>query len=52
MSNKENLLKDLIQAKENVGYLLNNANALVGMHGLSYWAERVEALRQAIKEQL
>ncbi len=52
MNNKENLLKDLMQAKENVSYLLGNADALVDMHGLSYWACRVERLRKEIKEEL
>lgn len=50
--NKEDLLKELMKAKENVSYLLGNADALVDMHGLAYWACRVERLRKDIKEML
>jgi len=46
------LIKDLEVAKENVKTLLNNSNALIDMHGLSYWASVVERLRNEIKEQL
>lgn len=45
-------MHDLMVAKENVSYLLGNADALVDMHGLSYWATRVERLKKEIKEDL
>ena len=48
----EELSKELMKAKENVSYLLGNADALVDMHGLGYWACKVERLRKEIKEQL
>ena len=46
------LIEKLKVAKENVNTLLNNSNALIDMHGLSYWASVVERLRNEIKEQL
>lgn len=49
---REDLLKELMKAKENVSYLLGNADALIDMHGLSFWACRVERLRKDIKELL
>jgi len=52
MRDKDNMFKELMQAKENVSYLLGNADALVDMHGLSYWACKVERLRKEIKEEL
>lgn len=40
---------ELLQtAKENVRYLLENANALVDFHGIVYWASEVERLRKII----
>jgi len=46
------LIKDLEIAKENVKTLLDEPNASIDMHGLSYWASVVERLRNEIKEQL
>jgi len=42
-------MEELEQAKENVKYLLENGDALVDMHGIAYWASRVEALREQLK---
>lgn len=49
---QEERMHDLMVAKENVSYLLGNADALVDMHGIGYWACRVERLRKEIKEDL
>ena len=49
---QEQRMHELMKAKENVSYLLGNADALVDMHGISYWACRVERLRKEIKEDL
>ena len=49
---QEQRIRELMKAKENVSYLLGNADALVDMHGLGYWACRVERLRKEIKEDL
>ena len=43
---------ELIKAKENVKFCLENANGLIDMHGLEYWASVVEKLRTEIKELL
>lgn len=48
----EELSKELMQAKENVSKLLGNADMLIDMHGIGYWACKVERLRKDIKEQL
>jgi hypothetical protein len=45
-------LQDLEVAKRNVRWLLDHANGLVDMHGLTYWAGRVEALRTEIQRGL
>jgi ribulose-5-phosphate 4-epimerase/fuculose-1-phosphate aldolase len=42
-------MEELEQAKENVKYLLENGDALVDMHGITYWANRVETLREQLK---
>lgn len=52
MTKQEQRMYELMKAKENVSYLLGNADALVDMHGLGYWACRVERLRKEIKEEL
>ena len=52
MRDEDNMFKELMQAKENVSKLLGNADMLVDMHGLAYWASKVERLRKEIKEQL
>ena len=46
------MLEELETAKTNVRWLLDHSNGLVDMHGLSYWAGRVEVLRKQIKEAL
>lgn len=46
------LFEQLEEAKQAVKSCLESDNTLVGMHGLVYWAERVEALRQQIKGSL
>lgn len=46
------LFKQLEEAKQAVKSCLESDNTLVNMHGLVHWAERVEILRQRIKEQL
>lgn len=46
------LFEQLEEAKQAVKSCLESDNTLVGMHGLVYWAERVETLRQQIKEKL
>jgi len=50
--NLEDKLQELKKAKENVATLLEEPNALVSFHGLTYWAGRVEALRTEIKNSL
>ena len=42
----------LQEAKENVKYLIDNADGLVDMYGLVYWAGVVERLREEIKATL
>lgn len=44
----EEKIKDLEYAKNAVRSCLENHNCLVDMHGLTYWAERVESLRKEI----
>ena len=46
------LLANLETAKRNVTWLLDHANGSVDMHGLTYWAGRVERIREQIKEGL
>lgn len=46
------LFKQLEEAKQAVKSCLESDNTLVDMRGLVYWAKRVEALRQQIKEKL
>lgn len=41
--------EELLKAKENVAWLLEHPDGLVDMHGLAYWAERVEKLREEVK---
>ena len=48
----ENAIKDLEEAKKNVLTLLNEPEASIDMHGLEYWAGRVERLRELIKNSL
>ena len=43
---------ELEKAKKNTQTLLDEPNASIDMHGLSYWAKRVEILREEILTQL
>lgn len=45
-------IDELEYAKKAVLSILEKDGCLVDMHGLSYWAERVEKLRVEIKEML
>ena len=44
------LLEKYNYAREAVKACLDNANTLVDMHGLTYWASEVERIRNEIKE--
>jgi len=44
------LLAELATAKRNVLWLLDHADGLVDMHGLTYWAGCVERLRAEIRK--
>lgn len=48
----QKLIEELEKAKRNTQTCLNNADCLVDMHGLEYWAGVVERLRTKIKELL
>ena len=41
--------EELLKAKENVKWLLDNPEGLADMHGLVYWAKVVERLREEVK---
>jgi hypothetical protein len=41
--------KELLNARENVRWLLDNPQGLIDMKGLVYWAGVVEKLREDIK---
>ena len=43
---------ELMQARQAVLDCLEDGSVLVGMHGLAYWAGRVEDLRKEIREAL
>lgn len=47
---QERKIAHLLRAKENVKDLLEKPNTLIDMHGLEYWAWRVEKLRNEVKE--
>ncbi len=55
-SDNERTLSELCEqlecAKKAVLSTLNNEGCSVDMHGLSYWADRVENLRKKIKAKL
>ena len=51
-NSNENVNEKLKYAKEGVIFLLNNADGLVDMHGLAYWAREIERLREEIKKTL
>lgn len=46
------MLERLQKAKDNVRWLLDHENGLVDFHGLAYWAQVVERLREEIRESL
>lgn len=48
----EKKIKQLEYAKQAVKACLANSMTAVDMHGLVYWAEQVEKIRQEIKESL
>jgi hypothetical protein len=48
----QDYINDLETAKKNVQTLLDEPNALIDMHGLEYWAGRVERLREIISKSL
>lgn len=52
MNELQSKIKELEEAKEAVQFCLDTAGGLVDMHGLAYWAEVVERLREEIKKQL
>lgn len=41
--------EELEIAKRNVRWLLDHPDGLVDMHGLTYWAGRVQSLRDALR---
>lgn len=41
--------EELLKAKENVKWLLDNPTGLVEMKGLVYWAKVVERLREEVE---
>ncbi len=43
---------ELETAKKNVQTLLDEPNASIDMHGIEYWAGRVQRLRELIKNSL
>ncbi len=45
-------LEELETAKENVRWLLDNSEGSVDMHGIEYWAGRVERLRELVKNSI
>ena len=48
----ETKLEELAKAKENVIACLENQGISVDFHGLSYWANKVEKLREEIIKSL
>lgn len=46
------LIAELLQAKWNVKWLLDNPDWMAWMHGIEYRAKEVERLRKEIKELL
>lgn len=52
MEELKNKIEELEKAKKAVIATLESSNCLVDMHGLDYWASRVEKLREEIKEML
>lgn len=52
MEEKIEKFKELMKAKENCQFCLDNATGDADMHGLVYWAERVEKLRHEVADML
>ena len=52
MEEKIEKFKELMEAKSNCQFCLDNATGSADMHGLVYWAERVEKLRKEVSELL
>ena len=52
MEEKIEKFKELMEAKENCQFCLDNATGDADMHGLVYWAERVEKLRKEVADML
>lgn len=50
--NLTELVEELEYAKKAVKDMLEEDGVSVDMHGLEYWAGRVESLREEIKERL
>lgn len=48
----EEKIKELMKAKKNCQFCLDHVAGDADMHGLVYWAERVEKLRQEVIEML
>lgn len=52
MEEKIEKFKELMEAKHNCQFCLDNATGDADMHGLVYWAERVEKLRNEVADML
>ena len=52
MEEKIEKFKELMEAKENCQFCLDKSTGNADMHGLVYWAERVEKLRQEVADML
>lgn len=52
MEEKIEKFKELMEAKHNCQFCLDHATGDADMHGLVYWAERVEKLRQEVADML
>lgn len=52
MEEKIEKFKELMEAKKNCQHCLDHANGNADMHGLEYWAGRVEKLRKEVVEML
>ena len=52
INNAVKAMEELQKAKHAVQYCLDNPNGLCDFHGLKYWAERVEELREQVRELL
>lgn len=48
--NEKEIIEQLLKAKENCRYCLENAMGLVDMKGLVYWAGEVERLRNELQK--